>query len=390
MTSRNTPGRWLLATTLVLCGCGEDTPGEAGDAPVVEVGAVVITELMPNVEAASVDWLELYNATDTAIDLEGCVVSDDGTDRFDIAAPLVIEPGQYAVLAASDDASANAPPALASPAYVFSDVEFRLEAPGPDQVVLTCGDRVVDRTDYAEYRPGPATGTRGWQIDPSALAAGSASDATWCYTPLPVITEDYVYGQDSVASPGVENPPCNVFPYTHYEQAEVLIEGIDLAATLEIARIELAAGGGPSVLTVWAIRDQVITAEIAGDIAGLYAQHVDGIYGTDPVGIYDWNFGVWHYAWAISNLYRNGSAPVRAALQAAYDDALGRPETLDRFRLVAIDHVRGNRVLMGDIHEGGRMYARTHIVAPGNPDYLQSLDDYFQMQARRPNPRPPR
>jgi hypothetical protein len=31
---------------------------------------------------------------------------------------------------------------------------------------------------------------------------------------------------------------------------------------------------------------------------------------------------------------------------------------------------------MGDAHDGGRSYARSHIVLPGNPDYLQSFEDY--------------
>ena len=31
---------------------------------------------------------------------------------------------------------------------------------------------------------------------------------------------------------------------------------------------------------------------------------------------------------------------------------------------------------MGDIHFGGRAYSRSHLVAPGNDDYLQSAADY--------------
>lgn len=398
---------WIAAGVLALCSCASDdanepeaseepsgsgTPGEpeepeAPEEPMdtidtidVDPGAIVITELMPNVSALSPDWVELYNSTDSAIELEGCVLTDDRDDRFVIDAPLTVEPGQYAVLASAPDTGPSPPAALVEPAYVFSDAQFRLDAPGPDQVILTCGDRVIDRVAYSEYDPGPATGTRGWQLDPAAIDASANDDgANWCYTPLPVITEDYLYNDDSVASAGVDNPPCSVFPYAYYDQEDVILEGIDLDATLEIAELELAQGGGPSVLVIWAIRDQIVTPVEAAAIADLYALYIEDLYGSDPVGIYDWNFGVWHFAWAISNLYRNGSDEVRAALQAAYDDALDRPETVERFRLIAIDHVRGNHVLMGDIHETGRMFAQTHIVVPGNPDYLQSLDEYLEM-----------
>lgn len=31
---------------------------------------------------------------------------------------------------------------------------------------------------------------------------------------------------------------------------------------------------------------------------------------------------------------------------------------------------------MGDAHDTGRAYARSHIVIPGNPLYLQSFDEH--------------
>jgi len=39
--------------------------------------------------------------------------------------------------------------------------------------------------------------------------------------------------------------------------------GIDVDATLEIARIELDEGGVDAPLTLWAIRDQIVTANNA-------------------------------------------------------------------------------------------------------------------------------
>lgn len=50
-------------------------------------------------------------------------------------------------------------------------------------------------------------------------------------------------------------------------------------------------------------------------------------YYAKPFAMIDSNHAVWHFAWAISNLYRNGNDEVKAALQSAYDDALTKPET---------------------------------------------------------------
>ena len=171
-------------------------------------------------------------------------------------------------------------------------------------------------------------------------------------------------------------------PYAYYDDQEaVLVKGIDFEATLKIAANELAKKDGTSVLTIWAIRDQIVTPEIALQISDLYLQYVDGLYEAETVRvIYDWNFALWHFSWAIANLYRNGDDAIKNSLETAYQDALVRPATLKRFQDLATDHVSGDRILMGDIHEAGRGYAQTHIVVPGNLDYIQSFDDYLQNQ----------
>jgi hypothetical protein len=92
----------------------------------------------------------------------------------------------------------------------------------------------------------------------------------------------------------------------------------------------------------------------------------------------DSNHAVRHFAWAISNLYRNGNDEVKAALQSAYDDALTRPETLSRFRLIAIDNVLGDQILMGYAHNMARSFVRKHVVVPGNTDHIQNYKEYVE------------
>ncbi|HET8775716.1 MAG TPA: hypothetical protein VFP80_18090 [Thermoanaerobaculia bacterium] len=171
------------------------------------------------------------------------------------------------------------------------------------------------------------------------------------------------------------------FPYVYHDQKRVLVQGIDLRTTLEIARLELEEGGFDATLAVWAIRDQVITEDDARIISGLYFDHIDRIAADKDRTTAD--FGVWHFTWAIANLYRNGDDSIRKELEAAYRDAQRRPEGLKKFKGIAVEHVSGSKIYMGDIHGLARAFARSHIVAPGNASYLQSLDDYTKKKQKQ-------
>jgi len=173
---------------------------------------------------------------------------------------------------------------------------------------------------------------------------------------------------------------CGCFPYIYHSQDRVLIKGVDIPATLEIARSELEEGGFDATLCIWAIRDQVVTVDDARTIADLYFTYIDRIAAEKDGTTAD--FGVWHFAWAIANLYRNGSDTVRQELETAYNDARKRPETLNSFKGAAAEHVNGDKIYMGDVHAAARSFARSHIVAPGNKKYLQSRDEYTKAKAK--------
>lgn len=166
------------------------------------------------------------------------------------------------------------------------------------------------------------------------------------------------------------------FDFVYYDQKEVILEGIDIDATLKIARIELEEGGMDAVLTIWAMRDQVITAGHARIIDKLYFDHIETI--ADQKNRDSADFGVWHLAWAISNLYRNGDEQVKEALSFAYQDAINRPGQLKKFVKIAEEHINGDRIYMGDIHDLGRSYAKSHLVVPGNKEYIQSFEEFFE------------
>jgi len=170
--------------------------------------------------------------------------------------------------------------------------------------------------------------------------------------------------------------------YVYHKQDRVVVWGIDVCATLEIARSELEEGGFDATLAIWSIRDQVVTLGQAKAISALYFQYIDKVAAEPDARTAD--FGVWHFAWAISNLYRNGDDRIQSALDGAYRDARQRPDRLRYFKDIASEHVNGERIYMGDIHGPARSFARSHIVAPGNDKYLQSLDEYKDKKGRKP------
>ncbi|MBN1575953.1 MAG: hypothetical protein JW913_05335 [Chitinispirillaceae bacterium] len=152
--------------------------------------------------------------------------------------------------------------------------------------------------------------------------------------------------------------------YLTHDRSKVILLNVDIDQTLDIAVIDLDRGTRVPVLTVWAVRDQVVTPAEATRVSDLYFSHIDKIKGK---------FNVWHLTWAIADLYRNGNPAVKASLDSAYGDARIRVRKsygiADRF-------VNGDKLYMGDAHLLGRAYAHRHVVVPGNPDYMQSAAEY--------------
>lgn len=172
------------------------------------------------------------------------------------------------------------------------------------------------------------------------------------------------------------------FPYIYYSQNKVLLNGVDIDQTLNISINELEEGGFDSILTIWAIRDQIITSEQAKKINEMYFKYIDNIQYKDETTK---EFGTWHFAWAISNFYRIGNEDIKKDLNDAYLDAVKRPDTLIKFKKIANELINGDKIYMGDIHGLGKAYAKTHIVVPGNKDYVQSYEEYIKEKIKNKN-----
>lgn len=166
-------------------------------------------------------------------------------------------------------------------------------------------------------------------------------------------------------------PSC----YVYHVQEKALVEGIDMDQTLKVAAAEIEQNRFATVLGIWAIRDQVFTPEQAATVNALYFEHIERIDSEDQKAR---EFSVWHLAWAVSNIYRLGDDGVKDSIRDAYEDAGERIEKLDKN--VATTHYSDEKMTMGDIHLGGRGYAKNHLVVPGNKKYLQSYDEYLEEQ----------
>ena len=125
---RRTVAGLLAATTLLpfAAGCSSSAPAETSatttatqsdkpSAPIVnemapKAGEIVITEVMTSNTFAVVnafgeytDWFELYNATDRALSLKGCFITDNADKPYLYECPdLTLAPGEYLLLYASD------------------------------------------------------------------------------------------------------------------------------------------------------------------------------------------------------------------------------------------------------------------------------------------------
>jgi hypothetical protein len=76
------------------------SPGQDDSGILPNPGAIVINEILAHSHAEASDWIELYNTTDTTIDISGWFLSDsnDNLFKYEIANGITISPNGYLVL----------------------------------------------------------------------------------------------------------------------------------------------------------------------------------------------------------------------------------------------------------------------------------------------------
>jgi hypothetical protein len=120
----------------------------SGSMPGVE-GDIIITEFLNDpADETREEWFELYNPTDIAWDLNGCVLEDLDLDAVTVTSSVTIAPGEYVTLAKSSM------PGFA-PDYDYSTM-FTL-ANTADEIIVTCGGSEIANVAYGASFPGSST-----------------------------------------------------------------------------------------------------------------------------------------------------------------------------------------------------------------------------------------
>jgi hypothetical protein len=187
---------------------GTDTSAWAGASTQVlpGVGDLVFSEFMADpaeVSDAAGEWVEIYNASGTLLDLGGFELHDDGSDSHVIAGPLPVPAGGRVVLARNEEASSNG--------GVVADYEysgFILEN-GADELVLSYLGVEVDRFDYT-LSSWPGISGHAVSLDPDLGAPDAVQNdqpSNWCGSMAPLGSPGTDFG-----TPGQGNDSCLCFP----------------------------------------------------------------------------------------------------------------------------------------------------------------------------------
>ncbi|MEL6341840.1 MAG: MopE-related protein [Myxococcota bacterium] len=165
-------------------------------------GDLIISEMMTNPassRAAAGEWLEIYNNTDGAVDLNGLQLTGSGT--LTINASVVVPAGGYAVLATSDKSWLNG--GLPQVDFVYTQSSFPL-GNRSGTVTLSHGDTTIDTVAYNLNRGFPAPWGTTMSLDRDFLNASDNDEGyRWCGATT-------AFGSGDQGTPGAANDLCPV------------------------------------------------------------------------------------------------------------------------------------------------------------------------------------
>lgn len=179
----------------------EGTPGFLlNDCSNIAVGDLVITEIMVDEAVNQDEWFELYNTTNTTINIVGLDVADDTDSETIISAtPINIAPGGYIVLSIGGSAGCGAATA------VYNISTFGLRNTG-DKLSIQCNGVLIDEVDFTNGFPiveGEALNFNVALLDGSNDNIENDNVANWC-----LATTDC--SPNELGTPGAMNISCTV------------------------------------------------------------------------------------------------------------------------------------------------------------------------------------
>jgi len=188
---------WLLLALGGLVSAGDDA----------SQGEIVINEFMadPDANAGSDydgEWIELFNVTGSAINIDGWTLSDAGTNHLiDNGGTLSVAPGDYVLLCRNATSSQNG--GIASCAYEYSSVS--LNNSGDSIILQDEGGETIAQRDYPSsdvttgastfYIPSDQPPASGYYTD-------QQDDDQWAETDT---SSGPTYGDGDYGTPGSKN-----------------------------------------------------------------------------------------------------------------------------------------------------------------------------------------
>ena len=150
---------------------------DADPAPIVD--PVVITEInyksAPDVD--SEDWVELYNRTDTAVDLTGWRFTDGAGHAYAFAPDTVLWPDSYLVLCRDKIKFKAVHPRVKN---LVGNLAFGLSPEGESLRLVDAQNRIVDQVDYTSVAPWPQTaGGTGYTIELMDISHDNNRGENW-------------------------------------------------------------------------------------------------------------------------------------------------------------------------------------------------------------------
>ncbi len=165
-------------------------------------GDIIITEIMQNPAAVSDnvgEYFEIYNTTGSSIDMNGWIISDNGSNSHTIVSSLVVPANGYLVLGVNTDTATNG--------NVPVDYSYGGDiglSNGDDELILTTAGAVeIDRVEWDGGPNFPDPNGKSMNLDNSQYTYTANDDgANWCESTTAMGTQ--------FGTPGADNTSCAV------------------------------------------------------------------------------------------------------------------------------------------------------------------------------------
>lgn len=163
-------------------------------------GDLIINEVMQNpssVTDAYGEWFEVYNASSVTVDLDNCVVSDDGSDSFTIATGTSVAPGQYFLFCNDGDLADNGGMICD---YSWAPYTQMYLGNSGDEIIITCDSTEIDRIEYdgGPNWPDPSGAAMQYSVPNTGDTSNNVASNWSAPTTSQYVTGDY-------GTPGAKN-----------------------------------------------------------------------------------------------------------------------------------------------------------------------------------------